>query len=275
MNHSENLQHKIEKYQTFDPCDDLKNYIKSYWTFEDKWDIDTPIIIVPSWYIDMIFHLGDDYIQHTNSDSFVQPKAFVIWPNTEPLILQPTWTTSIFAIRFYAYGLSWLTHISPESWQSIPLWLEHIFWKFANEIFFQISTLSITQKISYIESFFLKHISIWKPLDSLIVKSIHMIYQNLGVLSIDELCKNIGIWQRQLERKFKQTIGMTPKQFTKIVKVYHFWLNLRKNNKDSITKLAYKQHYYDQSHCIKDFRSLTKVTPRTLQQDINQWKLFY
>lgn len=83
-----------------------------------------------------------------------------------------------------------------------------------------------------------------------------------GHLSIDELSKQTNINRRQLERKFSSTIGLSPKQLSKTIRLQATLKILLNKNFTSLTALAYQHEYYDLAHFIKDFKEQTGLTPK-------------
>jgi len=71
----------------------------------------------------------------------------------------------------------------------------------------------------------------------------------------------MNISSRELERKFKKNVGLSPKQ---IARIYHFQSVLHlKNKSGSLTELAHTAGYYDQSHFIKEFRDIAGINPHS------------
>jgi AraC-like DNA-binding protein len=69
----------------------------------------------------------------------------------------------------------------------------------------------------------------------------------------------MNISSRELERRFKKNIGLSPKQ---IARIYHFQSVLQlKNKSGSSTELAHAAGYYDQSHFIREFRDIAGINP--------------
>ncbi len=83
-----------------------------------------------------------------------------------------------------------------------------------------------------------------------------------GQLQVYELSKQININRRQLERKFSSTIGLSPKQLSKTIRLQATLKMLLNKQFTSLTALAYEGDYYDQAHFIKDFKEFTGLTPK-------------
>lgn len=76
------------------------------------------------------------------------------------------------------------------------------------------------------------------------------------------------ISERQLRRLFDFYIGDSPKSFAKVMRFQHF-LHSRTNSNAHITpQTFYDFGYYDQSHFIKDFKTLYGLTPSEVYEKI-------
>lgn len=72
----------------------------------------------------------------------------------------------------------------------------------------------------------------------------------------------ISLSQRQVERHFRKWIGITPKQYQRIIRVKQA-LNLLKQNPDiDLVTLAFENGFSDQAHMTREFNSIAKITPR-------------
>lgn len=84
-----------------------------------------------------------------------------------------------------------------------------------------------------------------------------------GSLRITDISHELGVSDRLLRKKFNESVGVSPKQYSRIVR---FQDTLQKVLYDNVV-LCNKEHgiinasYYDDSHLIKDFQYFTQKTP--------------
>lgn len=95
-----------------------------------------------------------------------------------------------------------------------------------------------------------------------IENTIQLINNSYGAISIDELAANACLSRKQFERTFLDCIGSTPKQFLRTIRFQFVLFNKMHYKTHSLTELAHKCGYYDQSHMITDFKHLTGMTPK-------------
>jgi AraC-like DNA-binding protein len=125
-----------------------------------------------------------------------------------------------------------------------------------------LNTNSTSDRINYLEVFLLNRLATVESIDYLIKSTIETILTANGQVSVDELSKQININLRQLERKFSSTIGLSPKQLSKIIRVQTTLKMLITKKVTSLTSVAYEGEYYDKAHFIKDFKEFTSFTPK-------------
>ena len=89
-----------------------------------------------------------------------------------------------------------------------------------------------------------------------------------GDISIRQLRQRLYITERTFERRFKKEIGVSPKQFAKIVQ-FSFSLNqIRERDYVSLTTIAYQNGFADQSHFIRTFKRYTGSTPSEMLSEL-------
>ncbi|MDH3245523.1 MAG: helix-turn-helix transcriptional regulator [Saprospiraceae bacterium] len=257
-------------YQTFEPGRELSMLVKCYWTLESPEEVNPPKqTIVPDGCIEMIFHYGDFYKQYLESgESIIQPRCFVIGQLTRPLEIRPTGKTGIFSVRFHPGGFIPYATIPIKEMENKAVPLETLFDRDGEEISEKILTARTTHKrISLIEAFLTKHLTDNETKDRIIKSTVETILTANGQLPIHQLSEQLNINRRQLERRFSSTIGLSPKQLSKIVRLQASLKMLLNKQFTSLTALAYEGQYYDQAHFIKDFKELTGFTPKEFYRD--------
>jgi AraC-like DNA-binding protein len=91
---------------------------------------------------------------------------------------------------------------------------------------------------------------------------VQSIVSNNGQMSIERLVDQLGVSQRQAERKFNDMVGFSPKLFSRLIR-FHSSLKFAAHPKPySLTEVAYHSGYFDQSHFIREFREFSGVSPK-------------
>lgn len=251
-------------YQTFDPEDDLIDIVKCYWTLEGPArDKPQKQRIIPDGCFEMIFHLGDLYKQYLGDDNFItQPWCFVMGQLTHPLEIEPTGATRIFAVRFHPHGFTHFTNMPLKQMENTALPLSDIFGKDGVIIVKKILEAKTTEgRINLIEKFLVERLVNAKNIESIVEATVNAIIELDGQTSINEIPKKMKVHRRQLERKFSSTIGLSPKQLSKVIRLQETLKMLLDRRFENLTELAYEAENFDQAHFIKDFKEFTGLTP--------------
>ncbi len=249
----------------FEPNKDLAGFVKCYWTLESlKEKTPKRNTIVPDGTMKMIFHYGDLYWHHPkNEKSFLQPRCFLIGQLTRPYIVEPVGDTKTFIVRFHPNGFLPFTSIPIKEMENRPIPLEDLFGKEGKELEQKVLNAKDTaERIQYIEFFMFKLLKNNTVIDRIVKSAIETISIHKGQLSINELSKQTNQHRRLLTRKFSSSIGLSPKQLSKIVRLQTTLKTLSSNKELSLTDLAHSNEYFDQAHFIKDFKEFTGLTPK-------------
>ena len=101
-------------------------------------------------------------------------------------------------------------------------------------------------------------------LDARVRYVVGAILRRRGRLSIDETARRAGLTRRHLERRFRRTVGISPKRLARIARFQHAVRLLERQDGSlpapgALTAAACG--YADQAHFIRDFRDLAGCPP--------------
>lgn len=88
-----------------------------------------------------------------------------------------------------------------------------------------------------------------------------LIQSRHGNLRIQELCKDVGMSQTNLEDHFKAMIGTSPKLYCRIARFIASYRFILQNTHVEWCELAYRYGFFDQSHFIREFKSFFGYSP--------------
>lgn len=196
---------------------------------------------------------------------------FLIGIQNKPLPLQWEPQGTGFFVKFSPYGMSRFLDIPLQRFSNIivesrKIWGSDI--EFIHERIINCET--IAGKISTIESFLINRLK--KP-----TRSETEIFQLADTLkneehSITVLKNKFPLSSRQLERKFKNLIGVNIQTFNKICR-FQRALNLLSLNNINLTDIGYEVGYYDQAHFSNNFKDLAKFRPKKFFKEAPFYKL--
>src|SRR5882757_7454394 len=114
------------------------------------------------------------------------------------------------------------------------------------------------ERVAIIEAFLLSKLYNHNA-DKLIINAIQKIHSKNGIVRIKELTDTFYISQDAFEKRFRKTVGTSPKQFASIIRMKSI-IDLKKPSQ-TLTDTAFNGEYFDQSHFNKDFKLFTGQTP--------------
>jgi AraC-like DNA-binding protein len=97
--------------------------------------------------------------------------------------------------------------------------------------------------------------------DSVAQEAIETIEKYKGLITVEQLSHHLGLSRRHLTRKFKERIGMTPKQLCRNIRFKQVYKLIETASYNSWADVAVTCGYYDQSHLINEFKYFTGSSP--------------
>lgn len=131
-----------------------------------------------------------------------------------------------------------------------------------------ISAQNNQERIELIENYLIANIKKTKS-DDLILDAISEIHTTGGLKKITDLSRQFNISPDAFEKRFRNLVGSSPKQFSTIVKMKSIVENQKMNI--SLTELAHKHEFYDQAHFTKQFKDFSGKTPKDFFKTPYNW----
>ena len=100
-----------------------------------------------------------------------------------------------------------------------------------------------------------------RPLDDAVRRAVLAIVAARGDASVAGIAAGIGLGERQLQRRFREAVGLTPKQFARIRRMRETAAGMLRPDARGWAGVAADFGYADQSHLIHEFSQLTGLTP--------------
>lgn len=105
--------------------------------------------------------------------------------------------------------------------------------------------------------------------DMRIQLAINLILNSNGLITVQQIRDKLSISERTLERHFLKEIGVTAKQFAKIIQFSASLNQMTESDYYNLTEIGYDNGFADQSHFIREFKRYAGKTPREFQKQIS------
>jgi AraC-like DNA-binding protein len=191
------------------------------------------------------------------------PDLFLYGQTLQPIELKIEGAFKLIVFQLYPFVIEGFFDIDPQSLNDgcYDLQdLQHI--NAAKEILALKKTPVLKDRIGLISNLLYSVFQLQKQkLDHKIRQGILKIIETNGMLPIKTLREILNISERTFERRFLAQVGVTPKQFSKIIQFQSSLTDLQKNDFNKLTDVVYKNGFADQSHFIRVFKAFTGTTP--------------
>jgi len=94
-----------------------------------------------------------------------------------------------------------------------------------------------------------------------IQQAIAIILEHKGLIKVQSLLQQLYITERSFERNFLAQVGLTPKQFAKIIQFQYSLNKLTEAKFEKLVEVGADSGFTDQSHFIRTFKKYTGQTP--------------
>lgn len=250
--------------------EDLAPYVNCIMIGEDSnTDSHTNIPLYADGYPGIMF-------QQSKKGFYILPKKkklselFLYGQTLKPISLNVEGSHRYIVVQLYPFASRYLLNIDPKELNDECFDLFQIKYldiqRFQNQL---TETINLNNQVKIIMSLMRELIhshSINK--NDKIQKAISIIINSKGQIKIKALLKQIHATERTFERNFKSYVGLTPKQFARIIQFQSSLNEISKAEFQKFTDIGFDSGFTDQSHFIKTFKSYTGQTPSSYYKNL-------
>ena len=91
-----------------------------------------------------------------------------------------------------------------------------------------------------------------------------------GQMPITQVADLACLSVRQLERKCKERLGLSPKVYSRLIRFSNAYRLFERSEVPNWSEIAYLSGYYDQMHFIKDFKEFAGITPTMMEEELKR-----
>lgn len=260
----------MEQINIIYPSAVLASYVKHYWLMESN-DITSSQRIIPTGNIELIFFRGssikqgDEIIPVTSLSG--QCLSFAEWI--------PTGKIDMISVVFHPFGARAFFDMPAYELHGLIVSADDLNIPSLKELedrIFNANEDSLC--IQLIESFLISQLKPFKEYNyKRMAAAINAINLSGKELSVSYLAETIALSKKQFQRIFCEHVGMTPKEFMRIMRFHKALCALQKNPTKNFMSLACECGYYDQAHMANEFKFILGYTPTQYVEICTQYRL--
>ena len=234
------------KYKIVQPEPDLSDFVERIYTLQNTTTADKEVVLIPDGRIDIFYILSDT--EHSN--------ATLIGLETQPTTATFPPNSTFIGVSLKLLSVEYVLHTKIANILNSGIKLPVHFWDItkADLIDFELFRKKISADIR-------KNIS--SKIDDRKQKLFNLVYQTNGALTVKEYAQNVFWTDRQINRYFNQTFGLSLKAFCNILRFKASFQHLKNG------QLFPEQNFSDQAHFIREVKKMTKATPKELAKNEN------
>jgi AraC-like DNA-binding protein len=212
----------------------------------------------------LLFLLDPPYhIRFTGANAATLHDAFFCCYGLQHTYIQP-WQKGmrLLVVKFTCNGLYRLLQQPLQAAAPAPLVSIAAIWGAAGiQLAAQVRNAAApVEQAALLDTFFECRLPAYKEAGYLVQAAAEQVRERKGQLSVEELCRQLGVNYKWLERNFRKQMGITPKTYISTIRFLHAYINTG-GREANLTHVALEHGYYDQNHFIKEFRKHTGRTP--------------
>ena len=235
--------------------------------------------ILPDGCVEMIFHFRERFHAiATTGESIRQPAGFVVGLLTSPFVVAPAARVDTMAVRFrpggaYPFFRGPLTALTDRTVSLDDVWgrpAAHRLWQ-------QLAAAGLPRRsgdaakaddaarVAVIARELLRRLARIEP-DRATSSAVADLVATSGRAGIDRVAARAGMSPRQLQRRFADRVGVSPKLLARILRFQRTLLQRAAHDRSrpDWVRVAVECGYADQSHLIHDYAAFAGETPATL-----------
>ena len=261
------------------PSNALAPYIKRYWAIENSLDMNETCIqrMIPTGLPELLLYFTPRPKTLTGN-KYLSDNVALYGQQNDFYDIELTGNLSVFSIVFQPQGLMQFFRFPLHEIcnQNVPL--KHLSGQAGRDMEEKMGeAATFHQRVSIVENF------LWTLLQKndadfefrRISRIVELIKGARGNINIRQMISEACLSRKQFERIFAERVGISPKQYLKIIRFQFAIFQRQQNANLNMTELSYESGYFDQSHFIRDFKSMCGMTPKQYFMESNACSDFF
>ncbi len=251
-------------FREYTPSPHLFPFIKSYIIIEDEeGEIRNQAMnIYPSGHLEMIVSYGDEVIFSKDGFRLRGGAGYLGGQILEPVFYRCLGRLKVLSIIFRPYGIYRFLDIPQMEFNNKRIELELFMGAGVREFIGRLCDEPTREgKVAITDRFFGDLLILKTFRAAHIARASGFIKGFQGTDSLMALCRSLDISIKTMERDFRRIVGLTPKELSRVLRFNRAYNGINSGEYRDVHELITDCGYYDQAHCINEFRRFTLCTP--------------
>jgi AraC-like DNA-binding protein len=222
-------------------------------------------LVLPNGCFNLAIVSGNAIEVHTSKNKYLMNEGFYFCSQmTNKVLVHIQPKTKVTIIQLHAWTLSFFPNYDLNNFTDAIIKIDSAELPFKTNINSDVSVL-----LNTINTYF-EELDAINSSKNTIEKICEIIKLHNEEISVSEIGKSLNVSQRMLQIKFKSATGLTIKKYIQILKFRKSVDQMVNSGLDKLklTDVALYNQYFDQSHFIKQFKDVTKTTPKMFNSDL-------
>lgn len=245
------------------PRTPLNQFIDCFW-FVDTTVPYTREKILPSSNIELMINFGSPHRRYdaTETSFELMKESWIAGFQTSYIVNEPVAETCMMGVRFKPSGAYPFLGLPIAEITNFVIDVELLWGNFIHEVRERLLALATAaEKFRLLEQLLLQRFDHEKYKLSGVAPAIKAILAANGSLALRTLSDEIGISQKHLISQFKKSVGVSPKQFARVIRFQTVLGQINPWMPIDWRTVAYACQFYDQAHFNHEFATFTGLSP--------------
>ncbi|HEY5955305.1 MAG TPA: helix-turn-helix domain-containing protein, partial [Polyangiaceae bacterium] len=253
-------------YREYKPHPALADRVWCYWSVHSEQARDVRITSrgLSKGHVDLIFATGGAFCEAAEQSlgETGDLRCYVVGPLPEAALAHSTGGLCAVGIKLRPGRAYPLLRTSCSTLAGCPVTVRSIWPEVSSSYLERVADASqATERLGLLERILLARVDKLRSESAEVRHALDIIGTTRGKTTIDALMEMLDIGARQLERQFREQVGLTPIRMCQIARIQHAIELARAEAKPNWPCIAFECGFYDQAHLIRHFKSVTGLSP--------------
>jgi len=255
----------------FPPHPSLAHLVRGYGVLDDvHTELTAEHRLYPACMVLLTFLHGESYLGVGN-DLKRLPPVYVQQFRDFPLRLRSCGRIRMVAVEFYPWGAIRLLGPQPADAENPCAMPEAVPPALAARMQRLLVADQQDEALSLLEEWLLARAAQIDLEPTAAVRAATRLVETRGLGTVAELADGVGLSVRQLERQFREQVGMSPKSLARLTRFEAAQRRIYEGRQLSFTRLAHDLGYADQAHFTREFRAFAEQSPGGVQAEVKEF----